>query len=143
MLRPILFCLYIAGLEKAFKKRNIGGISIGKSRVWSLAYADDIVLVGNNKEAITDMMGTLKKFLQERSLILSVEKTKMMVFNKGKKCKKETWRWEGKIIEEVDNFKYLGFTFNSKCNYKDHIKELKKKGIFAAKKNLEFRGKEM
>ena len=33
VLSPILFCLYIAGLEEAFKNRNVGGIVIGKERV--------------------------------------------------------------------------------------------------------------
>ena len=37
-------------------------------------------------------------------------------------------------MEEVENFKYLGFTFNRKGNYKDHLKELKIKGRIAAKK---------
>ena len=78
-------------------------------------------------------MSTLRRFLKERSLILSVEKTKMMVFNKGRNGKKEIWKWEGNNIEEVDNFKYLGFTFNSNCNYKEHIRDLKRKGIYAAK----------
>ena len=58
----------------------------------------------------------------------------MIVFNKGRKCKKVDWKWEDNNIEEVDSFKYLGFIFNSKCDFKDHIKELKKKGMYATKK---------
>ena len=133
VLSPLLFCIYIAELKNDFKKRNVGDISIGKSRIWSLAYADDIVVLGNNSEAMEDMMRTLRRFLKERSLILSVEKTKMMVFNKGRNGKKEIWKWERNNNEEVDNFKYLGFTFNSNCSYKEHIRDLKRKGIYAAK----------
>ena len=36
-------------------------------------------------------------------------------------------------MEEVKTFKYLGFIINAEGNYKDHIKELKKKGVAAAK----------
>jgi len=50
-----------------------------------LAYADDIVLVANNREAIQDMIESFKKFLKERKL--SVEKSKLLVFNKKRKEK--------------------------------------------------------
>ena len=89
MLSPILFCLYIAGLEEAFKNGNVAGIVIGKERLWSLAYADDIVLLAENREALIDMRDTLKTFLNNRKLILSAEKTKVLIFDNGKNSKKE------------------------------------------------------
>ena len=106
---------------------------MGQVRIWNLAYADDIVLVARNKEALEDMMDTMRKFFNARKLILSTEKTKVLVFNKQGNSKKENWIWEGKVIEEVKDFKYLGFTFSRDCSYKEHIKELKKKGIAAAR----------
>lgn len=133
VLSPILFCLYIAGLEKVFKDRNIGGIKIGGERIWTLAYADDIVLLVENREALLDMCGSMKKFINERKLILSAEKTKVLVFNKGGNMKKEKWKQGKEEIEEVKVFKYLGFVFNCAGNYKDHIAELRKKGTLAAK----------
>jgi len=40
----------------------------------------------------------------------------------------------GKEIEEVQNFKYLGFIFNRKRDYKEHITELARKGRMAVRK---------
>ena len=134
VLSPILFCLYIAELEDVFRERNIGGIRLGNERIWSLAYADDIVILAENREALLDMCGTMKKFIKKRRLILSTEKTKILVFNKGKNGKKEKWKWDKDVIEEVKIFKYLGFIFNSESNYRAHIMELKRKGNIAAKK---------
>ena len=134
VLSPILFCIYIAGLEEDCKKRNVGGVKIGEKRLWSLAYADDLVLLAENREALVDMLDTLKKFLKSRKMILSEEKTKVLVFNRGRRSKKERWIWEGKELEEVRCFKYLGFTFNREGNYKDHIKDVQKKGMTAAKR---------
>lgn len=37
-------------------------------------------------------------------------------------------------IEEVQSFKYLGFTFNRNGNYNDHIKELYRKEKMALRK---------
>lgn len=134
LLSPALFSLYIADLEKRLEERNIGGVKIGKQRVWSLAYADDMVLMAEGKEALNDMMGTLRKFLVERDLILSTEKTKVMVFGKKGREKKDVWKWEGKDMEEVKDFKYLGFIFESNGGYTKHLKELRGKGICASKK---------
>lgn len=38
------------------------------------------------------------------------------------------------MIEEVQNFKYLGFNFNRNRNYDNHIRELARKGKLAANK---------
>ncbi|XP_032673718.1 uncharacterized protein LOC116845308 [Odontomachus brunneus] len=81
-----------------------------------------------------DMMDTLKKFLKERRLELSTEKTKIVVFNRKGRERKEKWKWKDKGIEEVKEFKYLGFTFNQAGNYKAHIRDLYKKGRVALNK---------
>lgn len=125
VMSPTLFNLYIADLDRDLEKRGIGGVALGAKRIWSLAYADDMVLLAKNKIALDDMMCTLRKFLKERKLELSVDKTKVMIFNRKGKVGKEEWKWKGEKIEEVKNFKYLGFTFNKKGNYKEHIQELK------------------
>jgi len=57
VMSPILFNLYLAEIDEKMKERDIGGIGIGKTRIWSYV-ADDIVLVANNKEAMQDMMST-------------------------------------------------------------------------------------
>lgn len=67
------------------------------------------------------MLITLKRFLKERKLVLNVDKTKIVVFNRKGKEKKEKWIWEERRIEEVMNFKYLGFMFNNKEGYEIHI----------------------
>ena len=42
---PLLFNLYIADIDKELEKREIGRIRLGKDRIWSLTYADDLILV--------------------------------------------------------------------------------------------------
>ena len=46
-------------------------------------------MLAKNREALLDMMETLRKFLKNRDLILSVEKTKVLVFNRSRNSKKE------------------------------------------------------
>jgi len=60
-----------------------------------LAYVDDIILVADNREEMQDKMGSFRKFLKERKLKLSVEKSKLLVFNrKRKEKKKKNGKWE-------------------------------------------------
>ena len=50
-LSPTLFTIYISEMEQAFRKGQDGRIVVGNSKVWSLAYADDIVLIENREES--------------------------------------------------------------------------------------------
>lgn len=69
VLRPTLFNLYIADLDRYMRERGVSRIKLGKERVWSLAYADDIVLLAKNREALMDMMPTLRRFIKETACV--------------------------------------------------------------------------
>lgn len=73
-------------------------------------YTGDMILLGNTIEqtieTILDMLSILGK-LKERDLMLNVDKTKVVIFNKPGKEKKENWIWKGKRLKEVKDFKYL------------------------------------
>jgi hypothetical protein len=57
---------------------------------------------------------------------VNVAKTKM--FNKRKrKSKVNGWNWEGRKIERINEFKYLGYTFNERATNKAHIREIVRK----------------
>lgn len=118
----LLFNVYMADMDGEFEKRGVGEVKLGNSRVWSLAYADDVVLLAKNKEALEDMKYILKRFLNAREMILSADKSKLVIFNRVSSKKKEKLKWDKEIIEEMECFKYLGFTFNKNSNYKVHIK---------------------
>jgi len=131
---PLLFNVYMAELEERLERRGIGGVDIGSRRIWNLAYADDVVLIAKNREAMLDMMSTMKRFLKDRGMVLNADKSKMLVFNRKGREKKEKWNWNSKEIEEVQSFKYLGFVPSKNSSYREHIKELAGKGRLAAKR---------
>jgi hypothetical protein len=52
----------------------------------------------------------------------------MIVFNKRKrKIEENEWNWEGGKIEQVNEFKYLGYTFNERATDKAYIREIVRK----------------
>jgi len=63
---------------------------------------------------------------------INIEKSKMLVFNK--RDREEKYLWNSRVIEEVQEFKYLGFVISNKGKYKEHIKELSRKSRMTAKK---------
>jgi hypothetical protein len=70
----------------------------------------------------------LGKYVWKKKLEVNVEKAKMIVFNKRKRKSEENeWKWEGRKIERVSEFKYLGYTFYERARDKAHMREVVRK----------------
>ena len=122
-LSPTLFNIYLADIEEELKKGR-GGVKIGNDRVWSIEYADDIVLVADGEDGLRDMIRRFKKYLEEKKLEISTEKSKVMVFkNKGGREKERFWWWGKDRLEEVKKYKYLGYMMTRNGEDKEHIRE--------------------
>lgn len=127
-LSPLLFNLVIADLEEKMGKVRWGGVKLGRERVYTLAYADDVVLLAEEEAEMKSIIGRFEEYLGEKRLELNAEKTKMMRFRKGKgRIRKRDWRWKGKSIEKVKEFRYLGYTFQRNGGQELHIRERIKK----------------
>jgi len=75
-------------------------------------------------------MKRLERYLRNKNLQLNAEKSKMLCFRKGgERRRRVKWMWKERRIEEVSEFKYLGY----KCNKEKRgggdrqIRKLKKK----------------
>ena len=107
-LSPSLFNLYLKDLEEEMEKSQLGGIIFKKPNVWTISYADYIILIAQRESELKYMMKRFRKYLKKKELTLSPDKSK--VFEKGKGRKKSrTWSWENKEVEEVGEIKYLGY----------------------------------
>ncbi|KAL6417685.1 hypothetical protein ACFW04_012578 [Cataglyphis niger] len=86
------------------------GVRLGGIKVYTLAYADDVVLIAEEEEGMRSMIGKLEGYLEKKGLELNVGKSKILRFRKeGGRDRKVSWRWKGKVIEEVKEFSYLGY----------------------------------
>jgi hypothetical protein len=57
---------------------------VTREKTWSLALADDLVIVAKSEREMKEMMKKLGMYVRKKKLEVNVEKTKMMVFNKRK-----------------------------------------------------------
>ncbi|XP_067203031.1 uncharacterized protein [Linepithema humile] len=63
------------------------------------------------EEEMGSMLERLEGYLERKRLELNVKKTKILRFRMGGRMGKKVWRWRGKVIEEVKEFKYLGLVW--------------------------------
>jgi predicted enzyme related to lactoylglutathione lyase len=51
-LSPLLFTIYVADVDEMLRKAQAGGggVVVGREKVWSLAFADDMVIVQRVRE---------------------------------------------------------------------------------------------
>jgi hypothetical protein len=100
---------------------------VGREKVWSLAFADNLVIVAKSEREMKEMMKNLGKYVRKKKVEVNVEKTKMMVFNKRKrKSEANEWNWEERKIEQVHTW-VLGYTFDGRATDKAHIREILRK----------------
>lgn len=70
------------------------------------------------------MMERLEGYLERKKLELNAGKTKIVRFRKGGgRMAKKTWKWKGKMIEEVKKFKYLRYVLQRNGRQEAHIKD--------------------
>lgn len=81
---PILFNLVLADLEEELRKVKWRGTRIGEERVYSLLYADDMVLIAEMEEEMKSMLERLEGYIDRKGLEINVEKTKIARFNRGR-----------------------------------------------------------
>lgn len=55
-------------LEEEMRKEQTGGIVIGKEKILSISYADDVVLLADREQDLKAMIGRFKKYLERKGL---------------------------------------------------------------------------
>lgn len=124
-LSPLLFALYIGDLEEVLNNQQSGGVVIGgKVKIYSLAYADDLVIIASTPEELQDMLKTLQRYSTRRKLIVNTNKSQIIRFSAGGKLSKVKWAYDGEPLEEVRMFNYLGFVFQINGKYGGHISHM-------------------
>ena len=120
VLSPVLFCLYTNDCQISSDHCNI------------IKYADDTVLTGfihgNDGSAFINEVQHFVDWCKENSLVLNVDKTKELVFDFSKSNNTHDYVIiNGKAVERVENYKYLGTYIDNKLNWNVHTKFVKGK----------------
>ena len=80
------------------------GIKIAGRNINNLRYADDTILIAENKEELKSLLVKVKEESEKVSLKLNIPKTKIMAFSPI-----TSWQIDGEKIETVREFIFGGF----------------------------------
>ena len=113
VLAPFLFIVVIdwvmtnsqTGQTKFITKPSRSRWRYPAERLGDLEFADDISLMENEKEGAQDQLDRLSHTAKETGLIINSDKTKFLAINTAGETKLQL---DGKDLEKVDDFQYLG-----------------------------------
>lgn len=61
-----------------------GGLTFGRRKAWTTTYADDVILIARDEEALKKLLRNIERFREKKGLELNTGKTKIMVCRNGR-----------------------------------------------------------
>nr|CAH7736900.1 unnamed protein product [Callosobruchus chinensis] len=124
VLSPTLFIMVMDDIIKAVKgktkKVHVGFYQMRAIDLSACAFADDLLLCASTPNDLQDNLNIWNAELTARNLKVNITKTKVMTTTKGKNIQITS---EGKVIEQVEAFKYLGIVIQGDGTMEVEIKE--------------------
>ena len=126
VLSPILFCIFINNLAKMIREASLG-VCICDIQIGSLFWADDVVLIAEDKNELQKMLDIATTFSKRWRLAFNHDKSNVVII--GRRGSSNTkWRSGNHFISEVNEYKYLGVQISASISDHKHINEVVKKG---------------
>ena len=118
MLSPCLFNLYAEYITKnAELEEAQAGIKIARRNINNLRYADDTTIMAESKEELKSLLITVKEECEKVGLKLNIQKTKIVASGPI-----TSWQIDGKTMETVTDFIFLGSKITADGDYSQNIK---------------------
>ena len=111
---PFLFNLFIDKLPKVFDN-SCNPIMLGGKPISCLSWADDCVVMSLSQNGLQNAINKTVSFFSKLGLVVNTKKTKCLIFNKRGLRPKffplVKFDINGKLLENADNYTYLGILF--------------------------------
>ena len=99
-------------------------------KIFCLLYADDTLILAERDKELQKALDSLNTYCNKWALNVNIDKTKVIIFSKGKIKKFKNFKLGENTIDVVDDYVYLGTTFN----YNGTFHKAKAKQALQAKK---------
>ena len=108
-LSPLLFNIYINIISEYLNRNTTEpNINLQGVEVTHFLYADDLVIISPTVKGLQEKLNNLGQFARDKDLTINTKKSQVMIFNKGGKLIKEKFSIDGKELEVVPSYTYLG-----------------------------------
>ena len=87
-------------------------------KLFSLLYADDTIILADSEKSLQIGLNAIHDYCDVWSLKVNVDKTKIVIFSRGKVRKYGTFKFGDSEVQVVDDYIYLGTTFNYRNDFK-------------------------
>lgn len=145
-LSPFLFSIFLNDLDE-YLQNHVKGVTIDtladRSQIYLklfiLLYADDTVLFSDNEKDLQQALDKFESYCETWKLQVNVNKTKVLVFGKGRKSNKVVFKLGNYELEQVDEYKYLGLLFSRSGTFykaKQQIAEQARKAMFSLLRSI-------
>lgn len=146
-LSPFLFSIFLNDLENYLRCNYVSGVDIGVTtdeihiflKLFILLYADDTVIFSDNKDQLQYALDIFDEYCKMWRLTVNVQKTKIVIFSKGKAQRNFSFKFQNETIEITKEYKYLGLFMGQSGSYvsaKKHITEQASRASFALMKKI-------
>ena len=125
-LSPMLFNLYIDDIGDIFDDSCDPTIILNE-KIHHFLYADDLVLISLTPDGLQRSLNKVSEYGKQKDLTISIKKSKTMIFNSTGKHVKKQFSIEGKNLESVNTFCYLGYEVKPSGSVKHAMNALHEK----------------
>ena len=101
---------------------DMDGIKIGRKNITNVRYADDTVLIADSETKLLSLISALNESCRRRGLRININKTEVMGVTKISERLRVRVNVQGRTINQVENFKYLGSIISENTNCEKEIK---------------------
>ena len=138
-LSPLLFAMYLNDFNEFLSEKYNGLSKISDSisnelqmylKIFCLLYADDTLILAESAKDLQEALKGLYTYCNKWALNVNIDKTKVIIFSRGKTKKFKSFKFGNNTINVVDDYVYLGTTFN----YNGTFNKAKAKQALQAKK---------
>ena len=103
--------------KKLLNSDKTNQAEVSKGQIPGLLYADDIFLSSNTADGLRNLLKIAEEFSNETGLKFSESKCKILSFSNSTDTSKEVFALNGKHLEKVSQYKYLGVIFNDDAKH--------------------------
>jgi len=131
--------MYLNDIEEYFMFHGFNGTDLGVLMLFLLLYADEIVIMSQTEDGLNKGLLLLEQCCDRWKLTVNTTKTKIMIFQKGSRARRATFKFKDTVLDIVDRFTYLGIVFTTggafNCTF-ESLSNQAMKAIFALDCNL-------
>ena len=110
---------------------SMGNVKVDDLQISCLIWADDIVILSETEEGLSESLDILEKYCNQNELLINADKTKCMIFNKTGRTSRTNFYLGNSKLENVRSYKYLGFIFTPSGEINTGLHDLRDRALKA------------